>query len=209
MTKDSFLVLGIGGTTRSNSSTELALRACLAAVRGFGVKTELCSGADLELPLYSPEDPGRSPSAQRLVELVRRCDGLIIASPGYHGSISGLVKNALDYTEDLRSDARIYFDGLPVGCIACAHGWQAASGTLTALRSVVHSLRGWPTPLGVAINTAETRFDGDGACTNAATAEHLKIMAAQVVDFVTTRRSGSSQTMASSVSAARTMAGRA
>ena len=72
---------------------------------------------------------------------------IIVASPAYHGGVSGLVKNALDYVEDLRDAKRPYLDGRAVGCIACAGGWQAAVATLTGLRSISHALRGWPTPL--------------------------------------------------------------
>ena len=46
------------------------------------------------------------------------------------GGISGLVKNALDYIEDMREDSRVYLDNKPWGCISCAYGWQAAVGTL-------------------------------------------------------------------------------
>src|SRR3546814_8041656 len=80
-----------------------------------------------------------------LVAAVRDADGLILASPGYHGSISGLVKNAIDYLEETARDRRVYLHGLPVGLIATAFGWQATGGTLLAMRSIVHALRGWPT----------------------------------------------------------------
>jgi len=86
---------------------------------------------------------------------VARCQGLVIASPGYHGIVSGLVKNALDYVEDLRDSPQPYLENRAVGCIACAAGWQATGSTLVSLRSVVHALRGWPTPLGGAVNTAQ------------------------------------------------------
>ncbi len=56
-----------------------------------------------------------------LVEAVRECDGLVLGSPAYHGGLSGLVKNALDYLEDLHDDAPPYLDGRAVGCIVCAH----------------------------------------------------------------------------------------
>jgi FMN reductase len=92
-----------------------------------------------------------------LVDALRRADGVIIASPGYHGSVSGLVKNALDYVEDLREDDNPYLSGRAVGCVTTAYGWQAAVTTLQTLRSIVHALRGWPTPLGAAINSASTR----------------------------------------------------
>ena len=93
--------------------------------------------------------------ALELVEALRDADAVVVGSPGYHGAVSGLVKNALDYIEDLREDPRVYLDNTPWGCISCAYGWQAAVGTLGQLRSIGHALRAWPTPLGVAINSAD------------------------------------------------------
>ena len=84
----------------------------------------------------------------QLIEAVREADAIIIATPGYHGGVSGLVKNALDTLEELRADDRPYLDGRAVGCIVTAYGWQAAGSVLTSLRSIVHALRGWPTPFG-------------------------------------------------------------
>ncbi len=106
-----------------------------------------------------------------------------LGSPGYHGSISGLVKNALDYAEDLRTDARPYFSGRAVGCIATAGGWSAAVNTLGALRDIVHALRGWPTPLGAAINSAEMVFDEDGICRVPRVAQVLELIAREVIGF--------------------------
>ena len=47
----------------------------------------------------------------------------------------------LDYVEDMKDDARCYFTGVPVGCIATGLGWQATVTTLEALRAIVHALR--------------------------------------------------------------------
>jgi len=175
-------IIGLGGSTRAGSSSELVLRAALDEVGKLGANTEILAGPDLVLPLYAPEDSDRDPRAQRLIESMRRCDGVIIASPGYHGSISGMIKNALDYVEDMRKDAVPYLDNRTVGCIACAYGWQATGSVLAALRSIVHSLRGWPTPLGIAVNTTGALFDTDGLCVDAALSSQLSIMAGQVVD---------------------------
>jgi FMN reductase len=106
--------------------------------------------------------------ARELIEALRAADAVVLGSPGYHGSLSGLVKNALDYTEVMRDDARPYLDGRPVACIATGSGWQGAVHTLDALRKITHSLRGWPTPLGLAINTAEP-----GAVVDGRLADHL------------------------------------
>lgn len=180
-------VVGIGGSLRADSQSERALRLALDGAAQAGAKTTLVSGADLVLPFYDPAEPARSASALRLVEDLRAADGVVLVSPGYHGTLSGLVKNALDYIEDLRDDERPYLDGRAVGCVATAQGWQAAVTTLTSLRSIVHALRGWPTPLGVAVNSAQVEFGDDGACTDEKVTTTLRTIGAQVVEFATTR----------------------
>lgn len=167
-------IVGLGGTTRQGSSSERALRAALDFARNAGAETDLLLADDLELPAYAPE---HSPKAARLLDLVRRADGVVIASPAFHGGPSGLLKNALDYLEELRTDERPYLDGRAVGCIVCAAGWQATATTLASLRSTVHALRGWPTPLGVTINSTQAG-DVDPI---AAAAPQLGLLADQVV----------------------------
>jgi FMN reductase len=180
------VVVGLGGTTRPGSSSERALAIALDAAQELGARTDLIAAGDLQLPLYAPERNERSPEAGRLVGALAAADGVIIASPGYHGGPSGLIKNALDYVEDLRNAPRTYLDGVPVGCIVCAHGWQATATTLLALRSVVHALRGWPTPFGAAINSAAAGLDDDDV------RAQLRLVGRQVVELATLqRRAGS------------------
>jgi FMN reductase len=133
--------------------------------------------------MYAPESKNRQPNALQLIELLRRSHGVIIASPGYHGSISGLIKNALDYVEDMRDDTDVYFEGRAIGCIACANGWQATGSTLAALRSIVHALRGWPTPIAVAINSSQNAFDSNGNCLDPAIGKQLELMVSQILNF--------------------------
>lgn len=176
-------VLGIGGTTRAGSSSERALRACLAAAELHHAETACLPAERLAFPMYAPERAQeRSADVLGFLDMVRRADGLVIATPGYHGGVSGLIKNALDYLEDARDDPRPYLDGRAVGCIVCAFGWQATATTLVALRSVIHALRGWPTPLGVAINLGERVFSADGSI-DARVAANLSLVGRQVASF--------------------------
>ena len=165
------LVVGLGGTLRANSSTERALRYCLDSVERQGGRTKFFAGRDLDLPMYAPHELERTPKALELVSALRDADAVVVGSPGYHGAVSGLVKNALDYIEDLREDPRVYLDNTPWGCISCAYGWQAAVGTLGQLRSIGHALRAWPTPLGVAINSADEIWDAAGQLADTGGAE--------------------------------------
>ena len=180
------LVVGIGGTLRDGSTSERALRLALTEAARLGAKTQIFAGQSLNLPHYDSIE--RTERATSLVEALRAADGVIIATPSYHGSISGLVKNAIDYTEDLRADARSYLAGRAVGAIVCAGGAQAMGATLGTLRTIVHALRGWPTPFSAVINAAQRPFSADGACNDPIIAQQLAFVAEQVVEFARMRR---------------------
>jgi len=177
------LVVGLGGTLRASSSTERALRYCLDSVERQGGRAKFFSGPDLDLPMYAPHELERTPKALELVNTLREADAVVVGSPGYHGAVSGLVKNALDYIEDLREDPRVYLDNTPWGCISCAYGWQASVGTLGQLRSIGHALRAWPTPLGVAINSADQIWDDAGRLADTAVQDQLDMLATQLLTF--------------------------
>lgn len=180
-------VVGIGGTTRLGSSSEIALRLSLAAAARLGATTELISGPLLDLPLYDPSSEHRSLSARRLVQSLRRADGIIVSTPSYHGALSGMIKNALDYVEDMRADPAPYFEGRAVGTIVCAYGAQALGTTLVSVRSIVHALRGWPTPYAAALNSADKPFV-DGAPASPDIAAQIDMVAEQVVRFAAMQR---------------------
>jgi FMN reductase len=185
------LIVGIGGTTRAGSTSEIAVRTALRAAEERGASTLFFGAERLQLPFYDPRCADRTDDAGALVNAVRAADGLLIGSPGYHGAVSGLLKNALDYVEDLAKDDSPYLDGKPVGCISVAYGWQAAGSTLANLRAIVHALRGWPTPYGAALNAAGRVF-ADGACVCERTEGSLRLVGEQVVDFADKTRAHAS-----------------
>ncbi|MBE2315450.1 NAD(P)H-dependent oxidoreductase [Solirubrobacter sp. CPCC 204708] len=172
-----FLV-GLGGTMRFGSSNERALKIAMEHAAGLGAETLLITGARLDLPTYDPAlDPNAA--AQYVIDAVERADGLILASPSYHGGMTGLLKNALDHLEALRDRPRPYLRDRPVGLIATGDGWQGPNATLQALRLTVHALQGWPTPLGIAHNVVDEGVD--------AARPQLRLVAEQVLDFAQAR----------------------
>jgi FMN reductase len=176
-------IVGLGGTTRVGSTSERALGAALAEAEALGCETLLLGSAQLPSEPYDPTRADRSALAQALVAALRRADGVIIATPSYHGGISGLVKNAIDFTEDLRSDAKPYFEGRAVGCIVCAEGPQAMGSTLGSLRAIVHALRGWPTPYGAALNSRDAPFGSADKPADPGAVKACQAVAREVVQF--------------------------
>jgi FMN reductase len=182
VTEKKLLIIGLGGSGNPTGSTERILKHALLAAEAEGADTLYFDGKALDMPMYS-YGGARTDQAKALIEALRRADGIIIASPGYHGTVSGLIKNALDYVEDMAKDERVYFEGRAVGLIAVAAGWQATGSTLATLRSITHALRGWPTPMAVAVNSAQPVFLDDGSVSDPSITKQLEILASQVVQF--------------------------
>lgn len=175
-------IVAIGGSVRPGSSTELALRAVLDIAAARGAVTTLFAGPDIALPQYAPGVVDAR--ARRMLDAVMRADAIVFGSPAYHGTVSGLFKNAVDYFEELRNESRCYLDGIPVGCVVTAYGWQAAVNTLGTLRVLAHSLRGWPTPLGITVNMSGAPvFGEDGSVLDPGVRHSMEIMVEQLMTF--------------------------
>jgi FMN reductase len=174
-------IVALGGTVNPGSSTEQALRLAANIAAGEGAEVQVFGGEYLTaLPHYLGPLHDVSQGAE-MVAAVREADGLLIAAPGYHGTISGVVKNALDYLEDLARDDRPYLDGRAVGLIATAFGDQASMSTLLTMRAITHALRGWPTPMGATIRTYRGLFSPDGECLDERARGQLELVGKQVV----------------------------
>lgn len=176
------LIVGLGGTLRVGSSSEIALRVALDAAEGAGARTRMFSAADLNLPFYDQNSAVRTAEATELIGALRAADGVVVSSPGYHGALSGMIKNALDYVEDLAGDDRVYLDGLPFGCISVAYGNQAAAAVLANLRGIAHALRAFPTAYGAAIVSRPGTFAA-GECVNADVRNNLMLLGTQVAQM--------------------------
>ena len=186
MSDDAPLIVGLGGTMTADSSSERVLRHVLRTCEAAGARTLCFDGQALDMPMYGFGTP-RTEKVAAMIDGLRRADGIIITSPGYHGTVSGLIKNALDYVEDMAKDERPYFEGRAVGLITVAAGWQATGTTLATLRSIVHALRGWPTPMAVTVNSRMPVLAEDGTVCDAALGNQLDTLASQVVGFARMR----------------------
>jgi FMN reductase len=172
---------------RPTSRSLVALKETLALAQAQGAETRLLSVLELQLPMYRPDydSPARygaeaAPAIEQLIESARWADGMIWASPSYHGSLSGAVKNALDYIQFLANDDPSFLYGKTVAMIATGAGAIAAVNTLTQLNQVAHALRAQVVPLAVPI-TGVGRAIEDGKLTDPGFRQRLEMMAKELV----------------------------
>ncbi|MCS6903600.1 MAG: NAD(P)H-dependent oxidoreductase [Candidatus Bipolaricaulota bacterium] len=155
-------ILGINGSLRRTGSRTLhALEIALRGAADAGAQTELLDLKQLDLPFYDdrPDVQSYPPSVFALVERVRWADGLILASPVYHGTLSGAMKNALDFLELLSNDQPPWLENKVVGLISVAGG-NSGINTINSMLHTCRALRAWVLPASVVI--PGTAFADDG-----------------------------------------------
>jgi FMN reductase len=149
-------IVGIGGSLRPDSYTQLALKLAVQRVEALGAETEILDLRTIQLPLSNGRDEyPEYPDVERLQQTVKQADGLILATPEYHGSVSGVLKNALD----LMSFEQL--DGKVTGLISILGG-QSNSNALNHLRLIMRWVHAWVIPEQIAIGQAWKAFDSEG-----------------------------------------------
>ncbi len=178
-------ILGLSGSLRKESFNTAALRACA---------DHLPQGATMSIfdlapiPLYNEDvrAQGLPESVQQLREQIRAADALVIATPEYNYSFSGVLKNAIDWASRPPDQP---FDGKPIALIGATPGGMGTSRAQYHLRQVFVYLNGrLLNRPEVFISGAQNKFDADGRLTDAATAESLGKMLAALADWTRSLR---------------------
>lgn len=108
-------VVGIGRTLREGSTAEQAFVVTMNEREHLGATASKHRGFDLELPMYRPGSYPEIPAALACNDQFRQSDVLIFSTPSYHGSLSGMIKNAIDYVEGMRAGPIPYLECNLVG----------------------------------------------------------------------------------------------
>ncbi|MDJ0555960.1 MAG: NADPH-dependent FMN reductase [Microcoleaceae cyanobacterium MO_207.B10] len=149
-------IVGIAGSLRSGSYSQQALEIAGQRVEALGADVEILDLRSLNLPFCNGEKIyPEYPDVERMREAVKQADGLILASPEYHGSVSGVIKNALDLM------SFEHLDGKVTGLISVLGG-QSNSNALNDLRLIIRWVHGWVIPEQIAIGQAWNAFSDDG-----------------------------------------------
>ena len=144
-------VLGVGSSLRDGSSSTAALRTTLDLIKKQGAETRLLDLKQTNLPLYDPNENQSSVKPQKVEEDVEWADAFILATPDYHGSMSGTMKNFLDYFWS-------EFAGKTFGYICASH--EKGLTVMDQMRTAVRQCYGWSVPYGIAVNGEDDLENG-------------------------------------------------
>jgi NAD(P)H-dependent FMN reductase len=179
-------VLAISGSLRAQSTTTRALRLALEGASLAGASTELVELDALGLPWCDgrPEGASYGPAVDAWRARVVAADAMILGSPEYHGSPSGVLKNALDLLD------HAHMQGKLIGLVATARGDAGAMNTLNHLRHVARWVDAWVLPAQVSIPRAQEAFGPEGAVLRPGLADELSLLGAELVRYARLLRGG-------------------
>jgi NAD(P)H-dependent FMN reductase len=179
-------VLGVAGSMRQQSYSTRTLKIVLEEANKYASEPYMLELRKINLPLYDPseitsDEPSsnnnnnRNNVLERITTALRWADAFVLASPDYHGSMSGGMKNFLDYFwED--------FAGKTFGYIVASH--EKGLTVADQMRTAVRQCYGWSMPYNISIN-GEKDFDSKGNLVNSALAKRIKMLARDLVTYGT------------------------
>ncbi|UFP93605.1 NADPH-dependent FMN reductase [Gloeobacter morelensis] len=168
-------VVGLCGSLRPGSHAEKALLLALAAAAGAGAQVEYLDFKALNLPFCDGGDAYPDhPDVEVLKRKVKEADALLIATPEYHGSFSGVIKNALDLMSFEELSDKVF------GLVSVLGGGQN-NNALNDLRTVARWVHAWVVPEQVAIGQAWKQFDAEGNLTDPKLKDRLDKLAHALV----------------------------
>ena len=173
-------IVGLGGSLTTNSKSRAALETALEGAASAGAETRLLDIRTLALPMYNPDEDEPTEAAATLIESCYAADGLIWSSPMYQGTISGALKNALDWLHLLGDRDPPYLHDKVIGLISAAGGTQGLQA-INTMEFSVRALRGWAVPYVVPVAAAFRVFDSEGRIQNDAVELQLKTLGTEVV----------------------------
>jgi FMN reductase len=166
-----FRVLGVAGSTRGQSYSTRALKIVLEHAKKQGAEVRLLELGKAALPLYNPNSEA-SKEVEQAAEYVGWADAIVLATPDYHGSMSGGLKNFLDYFYE-------EFAGKLFGYIVASH--EKGLTVMEQMRTAVRQCYGWSMPYGISVG-GEQDFAGS-TISNARLAKRVEMMSRDLVVY--------------------------
>lgn len=160
-------ILAFAGSTRMESFNKKLVKVAMHGAEASGAQVTHLDLRDLALPLYDGDlesSSGLPPGALKFKELLLANDGFLISSPEYNSSISGVLKNAIDWASRPGGNAAPLagFNDKVAVLMSASPGALGGLRGLVTLRSILGNLKTIVLPEQVAVSHANEAFDPGG-----------------------------------------------
>ena len=163
-------LLVFAGSARAGSLNRKLAHQAACMARATGAETTLLELADFDIPIYNADIEAQGTPADVILfkQMLFDHAGWIICSPEYNGSITGLLKNAIDWASSpvkgdlVWADGTRPFAGKVAGLLSASPGALGGLRSLMQLQPLLMNLQCWVTPRQFALGQAPAAFDAEG-----------------------------------------------
>lgn len=183
-------IVALAGSLRSGSFNKQLLAIAADAARTAGAEVTVVDLRELALPLFDQdlEDASGLPEgAKKLKALLRASDGFLIASPEYNSSITGALKNAIDWASRAETDDEpplIAYRGKVAALFAASPGALGGLRSLVTLRSILGNIGVIVLPDQVTVPSAHEAFDEAGLLKDDRKSKQVGALATSLVELL-------------------------
>ena len=175
MTVKKMKVLGLSGEYRTTSKSGILITRALALAEEQGAEIMFWDLAEKPLPLVGEEGCWNHPNVQEFQNLLLETDAFFVASPEYHGTMSGVMKNTFDWMYDKHVGGKVF------GLMSTLGG-VTNSNTLNHMRITLRWLHAWPVPEQLAIGNVKEAFNEDGHLNDESLNDRLRALVTSVLE---------------------------
>ncbi len=182
-------ILALAGSTRRESYNKRLVQIAAAATRVAGADTTLIDLADYPMPLYDGDLEGEfgiPEHAMRLKRLMLEHTGILLACPEYNGSISAVLKNAIDWTSRKADDESNLqcFKGKIVSLMSASPGRLGGLRGLVHVRAILGGMGCIVLPDQVAVMGANKAFNENGTLQDESLQQNVERLGRGLVEVV-------------------------
>lgn len=180
-------IIALAGSLRSQSYNKSLVKIAAQGAEEQGAHVVYVDLADYPIPLFSEdlEEEGTPAAVNDLKHLFAQSQGILVASPEYNGSISGVLKNVIDWLSRPSQGVDIdsAFDGKVAAIMAASPGGLGGLRGLGHMRDVLNNLGVIVSPKQVAVPAAYEAFNDDGEVNDVELEQRIKALGAQVANI--------------------------
>ncbi|MFB5647328.1 MAG: NADPH-dependent FMN reductase [Candidatus Nitrosomaritimum yanchengensis] len=183
-------ILAFAGSTRTDSFNKKLIRIAATGASEAGADVTVIDLRDFQMPLYDgdlEQNEGLPQNVQRLKELMSSQQGFLIAAPEYNSSITGVLKNTIDWTSRQAENETplACYTGKVAGIMSASPGGLGGLRGLVHVRAILENMGVMVIPEQVTISAAHEAFDADNSLKDKKTEEKVKKIGANLTRILT------------------------
>ena len=182
-------ILAFAGSTRTDSFNKKLVKIAATGAMEGGADVTVIDLRDFAMPLYDGdlEQQQDLPSnAKKLKDLMLSHQGLLISAPEYNSSISGVLKNTIDWVSrpSAGEESLACFKGKVAGIMSASPGGLGGLRGLVHVRAILENISVLVIPDQIAVGKAHEVFNADGTLKDKKQEDQVKRIGSSVAKLL-------------------------